>query len=349
MSNPEFTAPDYTSQDAATYKANIDASIAANGADAVNIGFSYDVGTGTFTIHDAKGSALSASNPGFVRVQDKANPGYSKYISVEANQSFIDDNGASEIINNLFGYDSGTAVTDARFFLYGVANDDMDTIRFMIGKVSHLRVSPATANIGAPDDAVADAATDLWSLDNIDETTYDTNPCTCIGSFRMSMSASDDWTVQTLDLTDGISVKFQSENSEGLFTPTISADTVGSLSVTYDEQVGTWSRDGNYVDFTIIIQTNTVSVGTASGSLRVEGFPFTFATLGAGARDQLAVVETNGLDVSTVPMNLTANCNGGETYITIIEVRDAASRSVSSIGDLSSGDDIVIHGRVKIA
>ena len=63
MSNPESTAPDYTSQDAATYKANIDASIAANGADAINIGFSYIVGKGVFTIHDAKGSALSSSNP----------------------------------------------------------------------------------------------------------------------------------------------------------------------------------------------------------------------------------------------------------------------------------------------
>ena len=47
-------------------------------------------------------------------------------------------------------------------------------------------------------------------------------------------------------------------------------------------------------------------------------------------------------------MNLTANCNGGASYIIIIEVRDAASRSVTSIGDLSSGDDIVVHGRVKV-
>jgi hypothetical protein len=301
-----------------------------------------------FTIHDAKGSALSSSNPGFVRVQDKDNPGYSKYISVEANQSFIDDNGASEIINNLFGYPTGVAVSEARFFLYGVANDDQDTIQFMISPVSHLRTSPAAAAIGAPDDAVADDITDFWSLDNIDETAYDSNPCTCIGSFRMAMSSSDDWTVQTIDLTDGISVKFQNDSSQGTFTPTVSADTVGSLSITYDEQVGIWSRDGNYVDFTIAIQTNTVSIGTASGSLRIEGFPFTFATLGAGGRDQLAVVETNGLDVSTTPMNLTANCNGGASYIIIIEVRDAASRSVTSIGDLSSGDDIVVHGRVKV-
>jgi hypothetical protein len=84
----------------------------------------------------------------------------SKYISVEANQSFIDDNGASEIINNLFGYPTGVAVSEARFFLYGVANDDQDTIQFMISPVSHLRTSPAAAAIGAPDDAVADDITD---------------------------------------------------------------------------------------------------------------------------------------------------------------------------------------------
>lgn len=205
MSNPEFTAPDYTSQDAATYKANLDASIAANGSDYVNLGFSYDVGTGVFTIHGAEGTALSSSNPAFVRFQDPDNFGYNKYISIEANQSFIDDNGSSEIIGNLFGYPTGTAVSsDVRFYLYAVPNDGMDTVQFMIARMSHHDTSPAAASIGAPDDAVADTVGSFFSLDNLDETAYDSNPCTCVGSFRMQMSSLDDWTVQTLDSSDGI-------------------------------------------------------------------------------------------------------------------------------------------------
>lgn len=205
MSNPEFTAPDFTSQTAAAYKANIDASIAANGADSVNIAFSYASGTGTFTVHDAQGGALAATNPGFVKFQDPDNPGYYKYISVEANQDFIDDAGSSEIINNLFGLTTGVAYgNDLPFYLYAVSNDDMDAVAFMISRIPHATTSPAAANIGAPDDAVADANGDFFSLDSLDETLYDSNPCVCLGSFRMQMSASDDWTVQTLSAADGI-------------------------------------------------------------------------------------------------------------------------------------------------
>jgi hypothetical protein len=205
MSNPEFTAPDFTSQTAAAYKANIDASIAANGADSVNLAFSYASGTGTFTVHDAQGGALSASNPGFIKFQDPDNPGYYKYISVEANQDFIDDAGSSEIINNLFGFPSGTAVgDDVTFTLYAVSNDDMDAVAFMISRDPTAYNSPAAANIGAPDDAVADQYGDFFALDSLDETLYDSNPCTAIGTFRMQMSASDDWTVQTIDARDGI-------------------------------------------------------------------------------------------------------------------------------------------------
>jgi hypothetical protein len=209
MSNPEFTAPDFTAQTAATYKANIDASIAANGADAVNLGFSYS--GGTFTVHDARGVALSSTNPGFVRFQDPDTAGYSKYISIEANQAFIDDAGASEIINNLFGLTSGSAYAqDVPFYLYAVSNDAMTAVALMISRVPGMTVSPATAQIGAPDDAVADEQYSFFSFDNIDETLYDTNPCTMIGSFRMQMSALDDWTVQTLDSKDGIG-RFQED------------------------------------------------------------------------------------------------------------------------------------------
>lgn len=235
MSNPEFTAPDYTSQTASQYKANLDASIAANGSDVVNIGFSYSAGT--FTIHDAKGSALSSSNAGFVRFQDKSNYGHYKYISVEANQNFIDDAGSSEIINNLFGQVSGVATTnDITFTLYAVANDAMTSVAFMLSRNPNANSSPAEALIGAPDDAVADTYASFFSLDSIDEATYDSNPCTPIGTIRMQMSASDDWTVQALSSADGIG-KFVKESKQVLIekvTPSSASDVVFKFDGTYD-------------------------------------------------------------------------------------------------------------------
>ena len=168
-----------------------------------NIGINYNAGT--FKITGADGTALSVNNPGYAVVPSQTSPGYFVKIAVTADQDFIDDAGASQIVNNLFGLTTSIAwAQDIPFFLYAVPNDSADAIAFMISRNPAAIVSPAAANIGAPDDAVADAQGDFWSLENIDESVYDANPCVLIGAFRMQMSASDDWTVQTLDDTDGI-------------------------------------------------------------------------------------------------------------------------------------------------
>ncbi len=168
-----------------------------------NLGLTYSAGT--LTITGANGSALSSTNPGFVYLQSKANPGRLTKYTITAGQAFIDDAGASEIITNLFGATTGIAwAEDVPFFLYAVTNDAETAIAFMISRDPRATVSPAEAAIGAPDDAVADAETSFFSFDSLDEATYDANPCLCIGSFRMRMSASDDWTVQTLTTKDGI-------------------------------------------------------------------------------------------------------------------------------------------------
>jgi hypothetical protein len=292
MSNPKFTAPLYTVNDAATYKANIDASVAANGSDVVNLGFSYASGTGVFTVHDAQGNSLSSSNPAFVRFQDKANPGYNKYISIEANQNFTDDAGSSEIINNLFGLTTSVAhADDIPFYLYAVANDDMDTVQMMISRVPNAALSPAVANIGAPDDAVADTQGAFFSLDNIDETAYDQNPCVCVGSFRMTMSASDDWTVSTLDNKDGIG-KFQ-ENR----TFVVSAGQFGAASGGFIK-----SNGGTAPSFTTDVMTYRVS---ADGRILVSIY-----LSGDGGTDGSGSVTTQ-VAAPFVPADLTSGASGG--------------------------------------
>lgn len=168
-----------------------------------NIGISYS--SPTFTVHGLDGTALSSSNPGYILLPDKADPGQKVLYTVTANQDFIDDSGASEIINNLFGLTTGVAYAqDVPFYLYAVGNNDEDTIAFMISRVPNAKLSPTATEIGAPDDAVADNQISFFSLESLDETLYDDNPCECIGSFRMQMSSSDDWTVQALDEFDGI-------------------------------------------------------------------------------------------------------------------------------------------------
>ena len=170
-----------------------------------NFGIVYAVGTGVFTIQGANGRALSTSNPGIIVLPTNGTPGeYTRHL-VTANQSFIDDNGASEIITNLFGLTTAVAYgEDLPFFIYAVTSDNNDDIRFMISRVHFLVQSPSTSEIGAPDDAVADEQGSFFSFDNLAEGSYNLNPCLMIGSFRMQFSALDDWTVQTLDDRDGI-------------------------------------------------------------------------------------------------------------------------------------------------
>ncbi len=170
-----------------------------------NLGINYNAGTGVFTIRSASGSDLSSSNPGIIVLPSKATPGNFTTYSVTANQDFIDDVGASEIIGNLFGLTTGIAYTqDIPFFIYAVTNDAEDTISFMISRIPHATSAPASANIGTPAAANADTQGSFFSFNSVTVGDYDTNPCACIGSFRMRMSASDDWTVQTLSNSDGI-------------------------------------------------------------------------------------------------------------------------------------------------
>src|SRR5690606_29761967 len=64
--------------------------------------------------------------------------------------------------------------------------------------------SPVSGKIGTPSSAVANTQGSFFSLENITTTDYDQNPCLAIGSFRMTMSAANDWTVQTITAFEGI-------------------------------------------------------------------------------------------------------------------------------------------------
>lgn len=191
-----------------------------------NLGINYNAGTGTFTIRGANGSNLSSTNPAYVTLPSKATPGnYTKY-TITANQDFIDDNGSSEIIGALFGLTTGVAyASDVLFFIYAVTDDAEGAIAFMISRIPHRQASPASANIGTPaGPTAASTQGSFFSFDSVTTTSYDANPCLCIGSFRMRMSASNDWTVQTLTTSDGIG-KFNSSTALTLLTGTFGAAT----------------------------------------------------------------------------------------------------------------------------
>lgn len=231
-----------------------------------NIGISYDAGSGTFTIKGANGRDLSPSNPAILFLPSKSTPGSYVRYKVVSNQNFVDDNGSSEIIGNLFGTTTGISWSQALpFFIYAVSNDSANNIQFMISRLPHYTTSPSAANIGAPDDPVADSQVSFWSLDNIDETLYDNNPCMCVGSFRMVKSASDDWTVQTINDSDGIG-RFQ-ENVSFLM-PT---NQNGAASGSHWQANGGTALGFNAVEYYYQIMKNGFVYVTYAGLIRNAG------------------------------------------------------------------------------
>jgi len=241
-----------------------------------NLGISYS--GGTFTVHGFDGTALSATNPAYVTLQNDGTPGQLVTIPVTANQTFIDDAGASEIIGNTFGTTAGAAWGYTMpFFLYAVSNSDEDAIAFMISRFPSLGGSPAAARIGAPDDAVSNDSASFWSLENIDETEYESNPCLCIGSFRMTKSdaANDDWTVTALSAKDGIG-RFQNGNSYS-YDPILTG--VGTAGTgTYTQQDGLYSFDGAPHTVALLLRFKiALSAHTGAGRILISS-PFRFGS-----------------------------------------------------------------------
>lgn len=178
-----------------------------------NLGIKYTVGTGTFSITDENGNALSSTNPASITIPSKATPGTYKTFLITTAYSFIDANGASQIIGNLFGLTTGIATDqDIPFFIYFVLNAAETAVTPMISRDPGGIISNAAANIGKASSAVANTNLSFWALDNtITVADYALNPTVRVGLFRMRMSAANDWTVQTLTYSstqlDGINVR----------------------------------------------------------------------------------------------------------------------------------------------
>lgn len=268
-----------------------------------NIGFSYSAGT--FTVHSQDGTALSASNTARITLPDRVNFGYSKTYTVSANQTFIDDAGASQIIGNRFGMTTGVAVNvDVPFFLYACSNDAQDTITFGISRIPHMQVAPVVGLLGTPTSAVADEQYSMFLFSSVTVAEYDENPVMCIGSFRMTMSASDDWTVQALDSQDGVG-RF---NQNRIFTGM--AGQFGANSGTYSRpNGGTAAVFGENNQRYYIQPDGTCYLGTG---LRLDG-----GTDGSGAVDALTTIPLR-------PSNLLLS-NGGQFGMAMLYVNGGSS------------------------
>lgn len=174
---------------------------ALNPSHILNLGISYSAGT--LSVTSANGTALSASNAGYITLPT-GTAGQMNSLSLTANQTFVDAAGSSTINNNSFGTSAATWAVDMPFYLYAASDSTDANPIFLIARIPHIKTTPVAGNIGKTGSAVASTQGSMFALGNPTVANYASRPCVCIGSFRMRKSSTTDWTVQTLATSDGI-------------------------------------------------------------------------------------------------------------------------------------------------
>ena len=199
--------------DATVTEAKLDASttslLNAVRADVYNLGIT--LAGGVFSVSQADGSALSSSDYGKILMQSTTG-GQTVELSVTANASFNDDaNASSDITGVLFGNLTSVAWDkDRPFFLYAVNRDDTSgNLLFGISQNPIATQTPGSTKIAYKGNtASSDDDTTFFLFTDTDPTTnYANKPVKLIGGIRMRMSASDDWTVQSLSSSEGDGIR----------------------------------------------------------------------------------------------------------------------------------------------
>ena len=129
---------------------------------------------------------------------------------------------------------------------------------------------------------------------------------------------------------------------EGTWTPVVTADTPGDLSVAYTNQIGEYVRNGKLVSVFIRIDLSTFTHTTAAGGLLITGLPYTVqADLG------VACANAPGLG-GPIPYpvgytTLTLDANGGTTTVKFRANGDDAALTNISITDIPSAQTWGLH------
>jgi hypothetical protein len=158
-------------------------------------------------------------------------------------------------------------------------------------------------------------------------------------TFPATQSASSD--ANTLD-----------DYEEGTFTPFYTPSSGAFTTLTYSAQTGKYTKIGNIVYFAINIFTSVVTLGTASGNLRIGGLPFT-----PDATSQFEPGAALGRVyrwASAIP-NIRCNINGGATTVSLPNMAtNSTSGTEVQASDLTTGSNsfyncVDISGCYKIA
>lgn len=312
---------------------------------AFNLGIGYSAGT--FTVHAADGSALSATNPAYVMMQSKANPGRLTLYTITANQTFT-DGAAGTTDNARFGLTTGVNwAQDIPFFLYAVGDDTEAAIAFMISRNPAANTSPASTSISKTGAIINVNQSDFFSLANVTLTEYDSNPALCIGAFRMRFTgATDSWTVQALSTADGVGKFHESTwfsmvpGQNGAASGTYYNETAGTEpQFTNNNVLYSIQRDG-YCDYSF--RTHDCSVaGVGAQALQII-LPYA----GSATSTQVPVLGVWRVVATGAENGQTGNIADSTYYVGELRAVNGGTANMP-IGNIALGDSYTLKVRYK--
>ena len=127
----------------------------------------------------------------------------------------------------------------------------------------------------------------------------------------------------------------------GTFTPVLSCATPGTLAVTYSVQKGYYTRVGRVVHIWGNIQTSAVTVGTATGAVRLTGLPFTSAASSTAVETYMGSMGYQGITKAGYT-DFNPQLQENTTYVLILASKsDGGAAANVQIGDLSTGTNLL--------
>jgi hypothetical protein len=125
---------------------------------------------------------------------------------------------------------------------------------------------------------------------------------------------------------------------EGTFTPDLTCATPGTLAVVYNTQRGRYQLVGNVCHVWINIQTDSVTLGTASGAVRITGLPFTSSL--NGVESSMGSMMFQGITKAGYTQ-FSPQVVWTTTYMQITASATALNTSSLAIGELGAGTNLL--------
>jgi hypothetical protein len=142
---------------------------------------------------------------------------------------------------------------------------------------------------------------------------------------------------------DTISTDLIDDYEEGTWTPVLTFDTAGDLSVAYTVQIGAYRKIGSLVFVTFSVVTSTFTHTTASGNLRITGLPFQPATSPA-ANQRTGTLGFQGITKAGYTQFVPAFDDAAGQMFIIEASGSAQTASTVVAADMPTGGSVVLRG-----